>query len=70
MRSRIEKELGALQSDQAIHKSDVHEGVYHSQTVGKIGFIESITNPFCGDCSRAALRQRKHLHMSVRKPRP
>ena len=61
MRSRIEKVLGALQSDQAIHKSDVAK-VYTTAEGWKIGFIESITNPFCGDCSRARLSANGNIY--------
>ena len=54
MRSMLERHLGTLQSNQPLHASDVAK-VYTTKQGWKIGFIESITNPFCGDCSRARL---------------
>ncbi|MEC7253838.1 MAG: GTP 3',8-cyclase MoaA [Candidatus Thermoplasmatota archaeon] len=54
MRAILETEFGPLQQHQPLHKSDVAK-VYSTKEEWKIGFIESITNPFCGDCSRARL---------------
>ena len=54
MRNILEGEFGSLQRNQPLHKSDVAK-VYTTKEGWKIGFIESITNPFCGDCSRARL---------------
>ena len=54
MRQSIEQEFGTLQVNKAKHASDVAR-VYSTKDGWKIGFIESITNPFCGDCSRARL---------------
>ena len=54
MRNILEDEFGPLQRNQPLHKSDVAK-VYTTKEGWKIGFIESITNPFCGDCSRARL---------------
>ncbi len=54
MRDILGDEFGPLQRNQPLHKSDVAK-VYTTKEGWKIGFIESITNPFCGDCSRARL---------------
>ena len=54
MRNSIEQEFGALHADPAKHASDVAR-IYSTKDGWKIGFIESISNPFCGDCSRARL---------------
>ncbi len=54
MRDSIEQEFGTLHADIAKHASDVAR-VYSTKDGWKIGFIESISNPFCGDCSRARL---------------
>ena len=54
MRDLLNDEFGSLQRNQPLHKSDVAK-VYTTKEGWKIGFIESITNPFCGDCSRARL---------------
>ena len=54
MRSMLEQKFGALRSNQPLHASDVAK-VYSTGQGWKVGFIESITNPFCGDCSRARL---------------
>ena len=54
MRRMIQQHFGTLQANQPHHASDVAK-VYSTTSGWKIGFIESITNPFCGDCSRARL---------------
>ena len=54
MRNSLEQEFGALHADPAKHASDVAR-IYSTEDGWKIGFIESISNPFCGDCSRARL---------------
>jgi len=54
MRSMLEQKFGPLRSNQPLHASDVAK-VYSTDQGWKVGFIESITNPFCGDCSRARL---------------
>ena len=54
MRSSLERHFGPLRPHQPIHKSDV-ANVYTTKEGWSIGFIESITNPFCGDCTRARL---------------
>jgi cyclic pyranopterin phosphate synthase len=54
MRSMLEQHFGPLQSNHPLHASDVAK-VYSTGQGWQVGFIESITNPFCGDCSRARL---------------
>ena len=54
MRGIIEKEFGTIQSIEPDHPSDVARE-YTIDSGSIIGFIESISNPFCGDCSRARL---------------
>ena len=54
MRSILEQKFGPLRSNQPLHASDVAK-VYSTDQGWKVGFIESITSPFCGDCSRARL---------------
>jgi cyclic pyranopterin phosphate synthase len=54
MRSLIEKEFGILQPIEPNHPSDVARK-FCMKSGQVIGFIESISNPFCGDCSRARL---------------
>ena len=54
MRHLIETEFGLIQPIEPDHPSDVAR-TYHIDSGSVIGFIESISNPFCGDCSRARL---------------
>ena len=54
IRSMLTHEYGTLEAKRPDHASDVAK-VYTTSEGWKIGFIESITNPFCGDCSRARL---------------
>ena len=54
MRHLIENEFGLIQPIEPDHPSDVAR-TYRTDSGSVIGFIESISNPFCGDCSRARL---------------
>ena len=54
MRSLIENEFGRLEPIEPNHPSDVARK-FCMESGQVIGFIESISNPFCGDCSRARL---------------
>lgn len=54
MRHLLAQAFGPLTAQQPSHPSDVAR-VYATSKNWQIGFIESITNPFCGDCSRARL---------------
>lgn len=54
MRHIIERRLGSIHPIKPDHPSDVARK-YITDSGSVIGFIESISNPFCGDCSRARL---------------
>ena len=54
MRHLIENEFGLIQPIEPDHPSAVAR-TYRTDSGSIIGFIESISNPFCGDCSRARL---------------
>ena len=54
MRHHIENEFGLIQPIEPDHPSDVAR-TYRTDSGSIIGFIESISNPFCGECSRARL---------------
>ena len=44
-----------LQPLQAAYRGEVAERYGFADGLGEIGFISSITQPFCGDCTRARL---------------
>jgi cyclic pyranopterin phosphate synthase len=50
----IEEAYGPLQPDQGQNKHDVARR-FQTSTGHRFGFINSVTEPFCGDCSRARL---------------
>ena len=54
MRQRISQHFGPLSRNTAKHPSDVAR-MWSLKNGTKIGFIESVSSPFCGDCSRARL---------------
>ena len=54
MRKIIEQEFGQLEQVQPNYRGEV-ANLWKMQNGGEVGFIESVTNPFCGDCSRARL---------------
>ncbi len=54
LRHKIGKEFGSIQPIKPDHPSDVAR-TYCTDSGYVIGFIESISKPFCGDCSRARL---------------
>ena len=54
MRKIIEQEFGLLEKIQANYAGEV-ANLWKMQDGGEVGFIESVTEPFCGDCSRARL---------------
>jgi len=61
IRTRLHEKFGALQAIQPTQKSDVAR-LYSVAGGGTIGFIESISNPFCGDCSRARISANGHFY--------
>ena len=54
MRAIIEEKFGLLEKVQANYVGEV-ANLWKMQDGGEVGFIESVTKPFCGDCSRARL---------------
>jgi len=54
MRKIIQQEFGLLEKIQANYAGEV-ANLWKMQDGGEVGFIESVTKPFCGDCSRARL---------------
>lgn len=54
IRQRLEGEYGALIPEKPKHKGEVARR-YKSRSGDDFGFIESVSNPFCGDCTRARL---------------
>ena len=50
----LQKEFD-LVSIERVKNSDVAERWAHRDGSGEIGFISSVTSPFCGDCVRARL---------------
>jgi cyclic pyranopterin phosphate synthase len=54
IRKIIEQEFGQLEKVQSNYPGEV-ANLWKMQNGGEVGFIESVTKPFCGDCSRARL---------------
>ena len=54
MRAIIEEKFGRLEKVQSNYVGEV-ANLWKMQDGGEVGFIESVTKPFCGDCSRARL---------------
>jgi cyclic pyranopterin phosphate synthase len=54
MRAIIKEKFGLLEKVQANYVGEV-ANLWKMQDGGEVGFIESVTKPFCGDCSRARL---------------
>jgi cyclic pyranopterin phosphate synthase len=54
MRKIIEQEFGQLEKIQSNYRGEV-ANLWKMQNGSKVGFIESVSKPFCGDCSRARL---------------
>ena len=61
MRKVLQKHLGPLQPTTPNHPSDVAR-LWRLVDGSKLGFIESVTNPFCGNCSRARLSAHGSLY--------
>jgi cyclic pyranopterin phosphate synthase len=51
MRALIEREFALV--PQAGHASDTADGFHYADGGGEVGFIASVSAPFCGDCTRA-----------------
>jgi cyclic pyranopterin phosphate synthase len=54
MRKIIELEFGQLEKVESNYLGEV-ANLWKMKNGSEVGFIESVTNPFCGDCSRARL---------------
>jgi len=54
MRKIIELEFGQLEKVESNYPGEV-ANLWKMKNGSEVGFIESVTNPFCGDCSRARL---------------
>lgn len=54
MRTVLHDHFGPLEPRESLHPSDVAR-LWRLVDGSTVGFIESVTKPFCGDCSRARL---------------
>lgn len=61
MRDILRNHLGPLEPRKAEHPSDVAR-LWRLVDGSTVGFIESVTNPFCGNCSRARLSAHGSLY--------
>lgn len=61
MRQVLREHFGPLEPRAAAHPSDVAR-LWRLADGSTVGFIESVTQPFCGDCSRARLSAHGSLY--------
>ena len=61
MRSVLQERFGPLTPLQATDRSQVAR-TYETMNGYRFGFIESVSNPFCGDCTRARLSANGSLY--------
>jgi cyclic pyranopterin phosphate synthase len=61
IRRRLEEQYGALIPEKPKHKGEVARR-YKTTAGAEFGFIESVTNPFCGNCTRARLSAHGSLY--------
>ena len=61
IRNVIEREFGTLTAEPPKHIGEVARR-YRLDSGYEFGFIESVSNPFCGDCSRARLSANGSLY--------
>ena len=60
-----------LEPVDAAYRGEVAERYRYLDGAGEIGVIASVTQPFCGDCTRARISaDGQALHLPVRRPRP
>jgi cyclic pyranopterin phosphate synthase len=65
MKERVEQELGELQTENG-GQLDGEARVYHLKSaIGNLGFISSVTQPFCADCTRARLTADGRLRLCL-----
>ena len=61
MRKTLTKHFGQMKRIPAVHPSDVAR-MWGLPNGTEVGFIESVSQPFCGDCSRARLSAHGSLY--------
>lgn len=61
IRQRLEEQYGVLVPEKPQHKGEVARR-YTTSDGDDFGFIESVSNPFCGDCTRARLSAHGSLY--------
>ena len=61
IRQRLEEQYGVLVPEKPKHKGEVARR-YKTSDGDDFGFIESVSNPFCGDCTRARLSAHGSLY--------
>ncbi|MAV77818.1 MAG: GTP 3',8-cyclase MoaA [Euryarchaeota archaeon] len=61
IRQRLEEQYGVLVPEKPKHKGEVARR-YTTSDGDDFGFIESVSNPFCGDCTRARLSAHGSLY--------
>ncbi|MAP79021.1 MAG: hypothetical protein CL980_03765 [Euryarchaeota archaeon] len=61
IRHRLKGRFGSLSPVAPKHRGQVAR-TYRSPDGAEFGFIESVSNPFCGDCSRARLSANGSLY--------
>ena len=61
MRKTLTKHFGQMKRIPAVHPSDVAR-MWSLPNGTEVGFIESVSQPFCGDCSRARLSAHGSLY--------
>ena len=61
MRGLLSRSFGPLSRVQSEHPSDVAKR-WQTEKGDQVGFIQSVTNPFCGDCSRARISANGSLY--------
>ena len=61
IRQRLEEQYGVLVPEKPQHKGEVARR-YKTSDGDDFGFIESVSNPFCGDCTRARLSAHGSLY--------
>ena len=59
--SEVKERLGLLLPLSSMHRGEVAKR-YTLENRGEVGFITSVTEPFCGDCNRARLSADGHLY--------
>ena len=66
-RSRIEEELGRLESVPSTNPADESKNFRLSNGRGVIGFISPVSEPYCGTCNRMRLTSDGRFHLCLLK---